>query len=153
MLKKIKKSLSLIKAMVFGVYHNLTEKVDVPIEKSEAFVLGESSTGKNIYFYKIGTGEQKIIFISAIHGNETGTIKLADHLIKHLENNKDRYQNFTFFIVPCLNPDGYQMALANPDYFHGGRIGRFNANNVDLNRNFPTTSWQALSKWSFGKNY
>lgn len=143
MLGKVKKFLSLVKAGVKGVYHNLTEKVGTPSKEA----------GQNIYYKKIGTGNQKILFVSAIHGNEVGTVKLAHHLIEYLDANKEEYQDFTFFVVPCLNYDGCEIAISNPDYLHGGRVGRFNANNVDLNRNFPTESWAPVSKWSFGRNY
>ncbi len=143
MLNKIKKSLSLVKAGVRGVYHNLTEKIDVPAREAD----------KDISYRKIGTGQQKVLFVSAIHGNEVGTIKLADHLIKYLDANKEGYRDGTFFVVSCLNYDGYKIAMASHDYLHGGRVGRFNAGGVDLNRNFPTKSWSATSKWSFGKNY
>jgi predicted deacylase len=143
MLSKIRKYLYLIRTDLLGFYHNLVEKIELPEEKA----------GEDIFYLKIGDGGHKIIFVSAIHGNELGTVKLANRLIEYLDANKNKFQEFTFFIVPCLNYDGCRLAMSHLDYLHGGRIGRFNNNKVDLNRNFPTKSWKNISKWSFGKNY
>ena len=65
-------------------------------------------------------------------------IYLAEHLafnygrearITRLVNNTE------IFILPSLNPDGY--ALSRTGDCDNNRAGRNNANNVDLNRNFP----------------
>ncbi|MFH1308408.1 MAG: M14 family metallopeptidase, partial [Patescibacteria group bacterium] len=82
-----------------------------------------------------------------------GTVKLAYSLINWLNGKEELKKTFTFYIIPCLNKEGYSQALNNPDYFNGGKIGRFNDNNVDLNRNFPTPSFKKESIYSFGKNY
>ncbi len=121
---------------------------DIPIMK-----IGNTIKNVPINYYKIGGGKLKIIFISAMHGNETGTVKLAHKLINFLFENRKKYPEFTFYIIPCLNPDGYGKALKNSDYFNGGRIGRFNDNDVDLNRNFNTPSFKKESVWLSGKNY
>ncbi|MFH1457425.1 MAG: M14 family zinc carboxypeptidase, partial [Patescibacteria group bacterium] len=48
---------------------------------------------------------------------------------------------------------GYEKAKQNLDYIHRGKIGRFNANSVDLNRNFPAQNFKQYSEWGIGKNY
>jgi predicted deacylase len=94
-----------------------------------------------------------ILFGAAIHGNEQGSARFAHHLLGWLSNHVSDFPNFTFYVIPTLNPDGYARARKNPDYWRGGMVGRFNARNVDLNRNFPTPSFQSQSTWGRGKNY
>lgn len=92
--------------------------------------IGTSVEGRSIYAYYFGTGSQKIIFFGAIHGSEANTRTLMNRWVTELENNSDRIPtNKTIIVVPTVNPDG----IANRS--------RFNANGVDLNRNFDTPSW------------
>ncbi len=116
-------------------------------------VIGTSVGGREIVSYTIGNGPRVITFCGAIHGNEVGTAKLIRLLIVSLNAKQEWHADFTFHCIPVLNPDGYIMALARPDYGNGGRIGRFNANGVDLNRNFPTQDFASTSVWSHGKGY
>jgi len=150
-LSNFKKRLGLIKRGVFGLIQNNLEKTKVDSDVS--FVIGHSVRRKEIECYKIGQGKYKILFVSGTHGNEVGTIKLALKLFVWLKENIDRYKDFTFFVLPCLNPDGYELACRDPDYWHGGMIGRYNANNVDLNRNFETPTFRSTAFWAHGKGY
>lgn len=150
---KIKNRLGVIKRGIFGIIQDNLEKIPSPLESIHKFKIGESRKSQPIYCYQLGKGNCKLLFVSAIHGNEVGTVKLAYHLINWAYRNMEKLKESTLFIIPCLNPDGYASALKNPDYFHGGQIGRFNSNDVDLNRNFDTPSFQSRSVWSFGKNF
>jgi len=67
-----------------------------------------------------------------------------NHWVNYLSNNIPN--DTSIYVIPCLNPDGYEHAKKSPDYFSGGRIGKTNANTVDLNRNFPTSGWKSESK-------
>ena len=40
-------------------------------------------------------------------------------------------------LMPSMNPDGFELALRTEPSKRGWLIGRDNAHNVDLNRNFP----------------
>lgn len=124
----------------------------------------------------------KVIIVGGIHGNEVGTVKLASHIInwfyniygrdaiygvsKNVVARRDAIPKFVqwtnegvsteglvLFVIPVLNPDGYARALKNPDYWQRGRVGRFNAHGVDLDRNFPANNFQSYSVWPFGKDY
>lgn len=66
------------------------------------------------------------------------------HWVKYLSKNIP--EDITAYIIPCLNRDGYEQAQKYPDYLVGGKIGKTNANHVDLNRNFPTSGWKTKSK-------
>ncbi|HPI67256.1 MAG TPA: M14 family zinc carboxypeptidase [bacterium] len=141
---------------LIGRYHNTFAQAPVINKEVENFVIGKSAEGKEIRCYRIkGIGnkglEEKILFVGGIHGNEVGTVKLAHYIINYFSLVK----NFksTLYVIPCLNPDGYNQALKNPDYAHRGRIGRANSRGVDLNRNFPTPNFQSEGEWGFGVNY
>ncbi len=120
------------------------------ISSSKAISIGNSLENRPIYAYKIGTGSKVILAVGGIHGNEVGSVYLANKLLSWAEESA---LDITLYIVPCLNPDGFRKAQENPDYFGGGKVGRFNTGNVDLNRNFDTPSFCTESQWGTGKNY
>ncbi len=92
--------------------------------------IGTSVQGRSIYAYYFGSGANKIVFFGAIHGSEANTRTLMNRWATELENNSDRIPaDKTIIVIPAVNPDG----IANRS--------RFNANGVDLNRNFDTPSW------------
>lgn len=149
----LKKKLGGIKRGGLGFLQNhFSRAVDIPAGVSITEI-GKSVDGRPLECFRIGNGPNKILYAAGIHGNEVGTVKLAYHLLDWLDKNKACWRDFTFFVIPCLNPDGYALARENPDYFNGGKVGRFNAHSVDLNRNFDTPSFQNKSVWGFGKNY
>lgn len=88
----------------------------------------------------IQENEPEFLYTSSIHGDETTGYILMLHLIDYLLNNygiDDRISELVNSIEIYINP------LANPDgTYHGGNSSvngatRYNANNVDLNRNYP----------------
>lgn len=172
-MKKIFKKIYYIAGTIYrgliGIYHNNFDKCPAINSKITSFSIGNSVQKKIIKCYKIGNDDKKILFVGGIHGNETGTVKLACYVANwfydknavetRLACPQDKHRclvstgNITLFIISCLNPDGYELAKKNPDYFHRGKVGRFNANNVDLNRNFPSQNFKQKSVWKTGKDY
>jgi murein peptide amidase A len=100
----------------------------MPSSKVHWNVLGKSTLKKRIYIKQFGRGENLIMIIGGIHGDEpTGilsAVKLAEYIRIHPKSIKNRV-----VIIPCVNPDGLYDAR------------RTNANLVDINRNFPSESW------------
>ncbi len=93
-------------------------------------VIGTSVQGRSIYAYYFGTGSKEIVFFASIHGSESNTQTLLNKWATELDNNSDNIPaDKTIIVIPTVNPDG----IANRS--------RFNANGVDLNRNFDTPSW------------
>lgn len=92
-----------------------------------------SDPGKHI------SGRPEMKYIANMHGNEVVGREMLLLLAKYLcENYGSRnprvtslLNNTRFHFLPSMNPDGYEVAVRN----HA--LGRENANNVDLNRNFP----------------
>ncbi|NDJ59831.1 MAG: DUF2817 domain-containing protein [Chloroflexi bacterium] len=94
------------------------------------FTFGRSVSGADLIAYRYGTGTQIVLLVGGIHaGFEANTIQLMERLSAHFaENPADVQAGITLLIVPVLNVDGlaYGRTLR----------GRFNENNVDLNRNW-----------------
>lgn len=79
--------------------------------------------------------KKRILVISGIHGDEPEAMELASIWNERLQRIKTPSNSWR--IIPVLNPDGQAKRT------------RYNANKVDLNRNFPTKDWSdlALSSW------
>lgn len=123
----------------------------------EQTVIGTSVEGRNITAYQYGSGETELLFVGGIHGGyEFNTTLLSYDLINYLDDNADVIpDNISVTIIPVLNPDGLQrIAGTTADTFTAADMpslsetipGRFNANKVDLNRNFDC-NWQSESTW------
>lgn len=66
--------------------------------------------------------DSKVLIIGVFHGDEPQ----GKYLIEKYLNERTEPKHL---FIPCLNPDGLSQNT------------RVNANNVDLNRNFPTKNW------------
>ncbi len=130
-----------------GLYQNNFDKYLAIPENVDEFKLGESVEGRDIYAYKFENNsfhagnKIKVLFLGGIHGNDVGTIKLMHRLIFYLAGVRAPL-GLTVYVIPCLNVDGHVRAIMRPDYVHGGVMARLNANEVDLNCNFDTKSFQ-----------
>jgi len=120
-------------------------------------VLGTSAGGEVITAYHFGTGETELLFIGGIHGGYSwNTSLLAFELIDWLEENEDKVpENVKVTIIPVLNPDGLKVVTGTTGLFKASAVntaetvritGRFNANEVDINRNFDC-EWESVGTW------
>ncbi len=121
-------------------------------------VIGTSVEGRVIESYTFGTGTDNLLFVGGIHGGyEWNSVLLAYQFIDELESGKFVLpNNLSITVVPSLNPDGLYDVVKKegrftseeipPNDAHQTGAGRFNANNVDLNRNFDC-KWQPTSTW------
>ena len=120
-------------------------------------VLGTSAGGEVITAYHFGTGETELLFIGGIHGGYSwNTSLLAFELIDWLEENQDKVpENVKVTIIPVLNPDGLKVVTGTTGLFKASAVntaetvrvtGRFNANEVDINRNFDC-EWESVGTW------
>ena len=116
---------------LFGRYITLKHIEDL-IFKYPYQVIGKSVLGKPIYKLEFGTGKTKIFMWSQMHGNESTTTKALFDFINFLHSNTTEsntiLSNFTFCLLPMLNPDGAELYT------------RENANKVDLNRDAQNLS-------------
>ncbi|MCA9367386.1 hypothetical protein KC887_03955 [Candidatus Kaiserbacteria bacterium] len=122
-----------------------------PVATSSVTVIGHSVEGRDIVSYTFGTGDTHLLFVGGIHGGyEANSINLANGVIEEFQNDTSLVpDNLTIHIIPALNPDGYARALDTTTTYTDPQM-RFNANGVDLNRNFdckwaPTSSWRGAT--------
>lgn len=103
----------------------LPGKKILPAAKINHFIAGKSVQNQKIECLKIGNGKNTLLFMASIHGDETQGTPIAIKLAEYLQENPQLLKNKKVVILPQVNPDGVILKQ------------RFNANGVDLNRNFP----------------
>jgi hypothetical protein len=115
-------------------------------ELCDVFSIGTSLDGRQLLIAKLSFNvneqetEPRLLYTSSIHGDETTgyvlMLRLIDHMLKNFGTNEQITQilkNMEIWINPLANPDG-TYAGGNETVY--GAM-RYNANNVDLNRNYP----------------
>ena len=116
---------------LFGRYITL-EHIQPLLKKHPAEIIGKSVLGKPIHKLQLGTGKTRILMWSQMHGNESTTTKALFDFINLLHSGCDLAKKllgeFTFCMIPMLNPDGAQLYT------------RENANGIDLNRDAQNLS-------------
>ena len=76
----------------------------------------------------------RVLLMGGIHGDEYSAVSI---LFKWMDKLNEHHSGlFHWKVIPLLNPDGL---------LYPAKARRQNANGVDLNRNFPTSDWQALA--------
>lgn len=113
---------------------------------AKVYEIGTSVNGRKLLFVKISDNvlqkeaEPEFMFTSTMHGDEVTGYVLMLHLIDYLLSNygkdslvTDLVNHVEIWINPLSNPDGTYKA-GNSSVTGATR---FNANNVDLNRNYP----------------
>jgi len=97
----------------------------------EATTIGESVEGRPIQCITLGSGDEVVLFIAGIHGNEAAGVPLLERLIDELIEQPEWWRGRRIVIVPDANPD----AVAHHR--------RTNMHGVDVNRNFPAGNHRA----------
>ncbi len=87
---------------------------------------GKTVQGRDIVGYVFGNKGYPLTLILTVHGDERPAGLLIEMLVDYLKDNINEIKGQQVIVVPHLNSDGW----ANQT--------RTNANNVDINRNFPT---------------
>jgi len=129
-------------------------------------LVGTSVEGRtiNAYTYQNLPGapaseneKKHLLFVGGIHGGyEWNSVLLAYNFMDYLQANPSVIpDNLKVTVIPNANPDGVYKVLGTVGRFTLANIpadesptapGRFNANGVDLNRNFDC-NWQPESTW------
>lgn len=131
-----------------------------PIEQKSPSqtLIGKSVENRDIIAYHYGTGTREVLFVGGIHGGyEWNTALVAYQLSDYLKQNPTAVPaNLKVTVIPVVNPDGLNKVVGtSTGNFSRSDVassqttvvaGRFNANNVDLNRNFDC-DWQTNGKW------
>lgn len=94
--------------------------------------IGTSVQGRPMLAHWFGSGPSIVVFIGGMHGNEKSSVLIMESWLDDLEHYAERIPvNRTIVVVTTANPDGYATN------------SRFNARDIDLNRNFPSDNWNA----------
>ena len=136
-----------------AVEEKIVEKVIKPTNE----VIGKSVEGRPVEVYTFGNGATRLTFVGGIHGGyEWNSVLLAYTFIDFLTAHKEIIpSNLTIQVIPSANPDGLYKVTGKVGRFTVADVstdkkilatGRFNANDVDLNRNFDC-KWKPKSTW------
>ncbi len=129
----------------FEDYHNYESMTDELQRLADTYSdiaslesAGKSVQGRELWVMKISDNaetdenEPKLLYIANMHGDEVVGRELMIYLTRQLlseyaasDRIKTLVNNAQIYVMPSMNPDGFE------------RRSRFNANNSDLNRNFP----------------
>ncbi|XP_054153380.1 carboxypeptidase M-like [Oppia nitens] len=136
------------------VYHNYTSMTAMLKSINQTYPelvylysIGQSVQGRELWVMLITNdpGNEVLLkpnvkYVANMHGNEVVGRELMLHLIAYLLNSSDKSKSIKnmlnttrIHIMPSMNPDGFETGIE-------GKCegpGRFNAENRDLNRNFP----------------
>ena len=127
----------------------------------DVFQIGKSVLGRPILAFRIGNRDNCVLYAAGFHGSERLTTlcnlmfveefcsTLRDNSDFSIANARNALCNKSIIVVPCVNPDGYEISL-NGAASAGERAERIreingtndikfwnaNANGVDINHNF-----------------
>lgn len=114
--------------------------VQTLMPQGNVFLVGQSTEGRDIWGWRFGAGSKVLLLVGGVHtGFEANTVVLMNEMVAHFQSTPaDILPGMTVIIIPVMNPDGLVL---------GRRAqGRFNRNNVDLNRNWGC-EWSAEAYW------
>ena len=97
-------------------------------------IAGWSVQNRPIMVRVYGEGDDVVMLIAGIHGNEAAGIPVLKRLGQELMENPELLSGRTVVLLPEVNPDGVK---AN---------SRRNVNGVDLNRNFPADNFDGKER-------
>ncbi len=134
-----------------------TTDTSAPQERAATETIGTSVSGTAITAYHFGRGDRELLLIGGIHGGYSwNTAALAYDLIAWLDKNPSAIpDDVSVTVIPVLNPDGLSKVTSATSTFTAANVtgtatarteSRFNANNVDLNRNFDC-EWKTSGTW------
>jgi predicted deacylase len=105
-----------------------------------AFIVGQSAQGRDIIGWSFGAGPHTLLVVGGIHaGFESNTVLLVNELVAHFQAAPaSLLPGMRLILIPVANPDGLVLGRQT--------AGRFNANGVDLNRNWGC-EWSEEAYW------
>lgn len=130
---------------------------------------GKSHAGREIFCFSVGRGNKKILYTAAYHAQEWLTalilLRFAQDICFCIKKRRDIFhiniagalEKTQLVFVPCVNPDGVEVALngpqSTPQFYNtlmditNGDFSSFNANaaGVDINHNF-NAGWDILQE-------
>ncbi|XP_053611116.1 uncharacterized protein LOC128675620 [Plodia interpunctella] len=106
-------------------------------------VIGKTCEGRQIRMLKVSNGNKDnsgVWMDGAIHAREwisaAVVTYIADRLVRNYNEQPEAVTNKDWFIVPVINPDGYEYTHTNDRMWRKNRAKYGECVGVDLNRNF-----------------
>lgn len=144
-----------------SINSNLIKLAELYPDMITLTTIGTSEANNSIPMITLGKGNKKALITGAIHAREHVTTK---YLLRCIEdycyaattqsgalgkyNIKKLLNEYTLYIVPCINPDGLEIVRSRltPKNHKIQDITEYKANynGVDLNRNFPL-AWEKIN--------
>ncbi|MEO8846572.1 MAG: M14 family zinc carboxypeptidase [Kofleriaceae bacterium] len=133
----------------------LHELAELAPDRAELHVIGASGEGRPLWALRIGHGPNKILLNGTQHAREwistmTATC-VADRLVRDYDRDpaiRALVDRSELWIVPVVNPDGYQFSWGTDRYWRKNRRDRVG---VDLNRNF-SVAWGGAGSSRFPRS-
>ncbi|XP_033351181.1 carboxypeptidase D-like [Bombus vosnesenskii] len=118
---------------------------------ARVFSIGKSVEGRDLLVIEISENvkerklcEPMVKYVANMHGDETVGRELLVYLAQYLLKNYGKDERITklvnntdIYLMPSMNPDGFEKSAEGNCDSRKDFSGRENANHVDLNRNFP----------------
>lgn len=112
--------------------HTITPSLTPTEFAFSTFSIGQSIDGQQIGAVCLGSGSRKLVIIAGIHGDESLPREFIRQVSVHFQRNPQAVPaDVEICVIENMNPDGAAVVPAQ----------RFNANYVDLNRNWDTSDW------------
>ena len=108
-----------------------TSKPDFPLTPIHRPLVPPTTSieGRPLEYEVIGEGDETMLVIAGIHGDERAGVPLAKRFVDELGLTPELVEGKRVVVVPIANPDGFS------------RNSRRNARGIDLNRNFPASNY------------
>ncbi|XP_015592787.1 carboxypeptidase D isoform X2 [Cephus cinctus] len=130
------------------LFHNLAETYP---NLARVHSVGKSVEGRDLLVLEISEnvreralGEPMVKYVSNMHGDEAVgrelLVYLSQYLLKNYGTNarvSALVNNTDIFLMPSMNPDGFEHSTEGMCHSKQDFTGRENANHIDLNRDFP----------------
>ncbi len=126
--------IGLLALLLVGCQSNTTKVAqdgNLPKPAYRAAVAGWSVENRPIMVRVYGSGDDVVLLMAGIHGNEAAGVPILERLGKELMVNPKLLVGRTVVLMPEVNPDGVKANI------------RRNVNGIDLNRNFPADNFDA----------
>jgi protein MpaA len=107
------------------------EPASEPSVEFQSHIAGTSVEGRPIEYHVLGAGDDVVLIMAAIHGDEPTGALLVRRVVGHVLEQPELCAGRRLILLPVANPDGLT------------RHQRHNVRGVDLNRNFPASNWRA----------
>ncbi|MBN1259645.1 MAG: protein kinase [Anaerolineae bacterium] len=97
------------------------------------YSIGRSVQGRDLSMLCAGyEGGAAVVVIGSIQGDQAPTLNLANSLASYFQGHLTEIpQDMAFYVIGSINPDG------------NANNSRYNAHDVDLNRNWDTRDWRS----------